>query len=465
MESKQSTYKILQLYAKDIYANTRFDEYGNKAESTFGISLTQKGNANALSSYFKGSMNENLDILELFKQYGKTNIVKTIGNENYLTAFVTVVFKGKSTEFSARKDYRDNKLVYIRRGFKNYTEAFENLTDSVYIKNGVVITVKVDSEIVEENPNVTSLKFFEIEEKGNKKYYSFKNSSSGSVKSIKLRDELYEDGFSLNINGEIIKYKRYKRSASNARVGNCLFINEEYFDHMDLWSYFDRDDFKFDPIVESKPVEIEAYKALSLSSLKNQIVLDPHNVLILRDEYSKFTDECINVKTDDSGKLIAVKEKTTIKNNIWDGEGLLDVSVFKENGYENKGMLLLRNKYFKCCAFNTNLQKWFKDNNITSVLQLNGYTEANSISEIKLVVTESSMKILKFSDSQKYDNPNWKQHIDEIVEHVWMDQTGSTFGIVKTDEPTHRFGGRVVSTSYQLLNTLGMDREQVKELI
>ena len=53
MESKQSTYKILQLYAKDIYANTRFDEYGNKAESTFDISLTQKGNANALSSYFK----------------------------------------------------------------------------------------------------------------------------------------------------------------------------------------------------------------------------------------------------------------------------------------------------------------------------------------------------------------------------------------------------------------------------
>ncbi len=260
----QKVYKILQIYAKDIYAYTRYDENGNKKNSIYNINLIQKDDEKKLSGVFRGSINENLDLIELCKKYGYKSIVKKLGNEYYLDAFVSVSFKGKSKEYSSRKDYSDNKLIYVKRGFRGFKEILEGLSDSVYEKNGVVIAVKVDNEIKTENTNVTSLKYFKVEERNNKKYYAFTNSSAGDVKSEKLRKELYENGFSLSINGENINYKRYKRSASNARVGKCLFIREEYFKYMDSWSNFKFESFKYDDIVLAKPVEAEAYKALSL---------------------------------------------------------------------------------------------------------------------------------------------------------------------------------------------------------
>ena len=72
---------------------------------------------------------------------------------------------------------------------------------------------------------------------------------------------------------------------------------------------------------------------------------------------------------------------------IWDGESLLDVSEFENAGYGDKGMMLLRNRFFKTCAFNTNLQKWFEDNNIKEIRQLAGYTTARKVEDIKLVIT------------------------------------------------------------------------------
>ena len=54
------------------------------------------------------------------------------------------------------------------------------------------------------------------------------------------------------------------------------------------------------------------------------------------------------------------------------------------------------NRFFKTCAFNTNLQDWFFDNDIEYVSQLAGYTTARDIKDVKLVITESSVKYLKF---------------------------------------------------------------------
>ena len=116
--------------------------------------------------------------------------------------------------------------------------------------------------------------------------------------------------------------------------------------------------------------------------------------------------------------------------------------------YAEKGMMLLRNRFFKSCVFNTNLRKWFEDNNITELNQLNGYTNAKSIDDIKLVVTESSIKYLKFGTLDE-----WRKNID------------SNFGVVKTDKPTHFFDGQMVQTSYQLINTLNLSEEEVSQLL
>lgn len=116
----------------------------------------------------------------------------------------------------------------------------------------------------------------------------------------------------------------------------------------------------------------QAYIALILSSIENVIKLPKKSILITRDRVSRFTTEAVCVKQTDGHDLIAEEEETVVENVIWDGEALLDVSVFEENDYADKGMMLLRNRFFKTCAFNTNLQQWFADNGITQVSQLAG---------------------------------------------------------------------------------------------
>ena len=112
-------------------------------------------------------------------------------------------------------------------------------------------------------------------------------------------------------------------------------------------------------------------------------------------------------------------------------------------------MMLLRNRFFKCCAFNTNLQKWFKDNGITKTSQLNGYTFTENIKDIKLVVSESCLTYLKMTKGG-FNKKNIKRWCDNIVDS----ENQSIFGVVKTDKPTRFFHGQMVETTYQLLNTL-----------
>ena len=92
---------------------------------------------------------------------------------------------------------------------------------------------------------------------------------------------------------------------------------------------------------------------------------------------------------------------------------------------------------FKSCCFNCNIQQWFKDNNITDISQLNGKTRAKRIEDVKLITTPNSIKYLKFDT---LDN--------------WLDNLYPRFGVVKHDKKTHFFGGRLVQTHYQLINTL-----------
>lgn len=116
--------------------------------------------------------------------------------------------------------------------------------------------------------------------------------------------------------------------------------------------------------------------------------------------------------------------------------------------YRKYGMVLLRNRFFKSCCFNTNIQRFFADHGITRVDQINGFTLAKSIEDIKLITTPSSIKYLKFGRLRD-----------------WLRRTDPLFGVVKHEKKTHYFDGRMVSTHYQLLNTLQMTQEEVDELL
>lgn len=119
-------------------------------------------------------------------------------------------------------------------------------------------------------------------------------------------------------------------------------------------------------------------------------------------------------------------------------------------------MLLLRNKFFKSCAFRTRLQKWFKDKNITlESLKARGFvTLAEDIHQIVMVTTPNSLKYLKFAGG-----------LTEKNIRKWAAHTDSTFGVVKYDKGTRFFHGKMVQSSYQLINTLSLSQEEVKHLL
>lgn len=291
------------------------------------------------------------------------------------------------------------------------------------------------------------------------------------------RKELYTDeGFYCN--GR--KYVRYRRSASSAKTGNCLFIDERLKEKMDKWNVCGLER----PSDFSKLTSFEAYSALTLSSIQGTFKLPKKSILIVRDLVSEFHAPAIAVKKSEEGKLVPkYSDAVPFQNTIWDGECLIDESVFLEavpEEFKTSSMLLLRNRFFKSCGFRTKLAKWFQDNNITSVSSLNGYTSAKKIEDIKIVITESSLKYLKFSP-HKEQKPEFREdftpkyYAEKYNKYLglelqsWFKGLGGehqlTFGIVKTDSPSRFFNGKMVHTNYQLLNTLGLNREESEHLL
>ena len=273
--------------------------------------------------------------------------------------------------------------------------------------------------------------------------YVYKPKDGKPVNLKVLREHFYSGGFCV----DGVHYVRYKRSAGSSREGKCLFIDERLIRAMSKWSECGLKE-------QTDLASWESYKALSLSRIKGIIEIPMNGILFVSDYKSTFTDEVVSVEIED-GNLHAEQKKAQITNDIWDGESLLDESLFIGK-YADKHMLLLRNKFFKSCAFRTKLQKWFKDKDITLAdLKSRGFvTLAENISQIVMVTTPNSLKYLKFAGGLTEKNIcKWTAHAD------------GTFGVVKWDKPARFFKGRMVQSSYQLLNTLPLSEEEVRRLL
>ena len=276
--------------------------------------------------------------------------------------------------------------------------------------------------------------------------FNYTYSSLTNPKDLReLREYFYDKGFYL----DGVHYVRYKRSSGSSRQGKCLFIDERVYHYMSKWGECGLKN-------TGDIASWESYKALSLSSIKGTVQIPLNGILFIPDYQSEFEENVISVNVKD-GKLVAENETAKIKNDIWDGESLLDESVFSGD-FAEKHMLLLRNKFFKSCAFKTKLQKWFEDKSITSVdeLKSRGFvTMATDIRQIVMVTTPNSMKFLKFM----------KGGLTEENVRAWSEKIDDTFGVVKYDKRTKFFGGRMVQTSYQFLNTIALNEAQAQQIL
>ena len=335
-----------------------------------------------------------------------------------------------------------NKLAYIMQ-----LEAKDVVDNTLEIKNKKRYSASFDY----------SLDFIQLQKINNTVFYYDNNKlysdaiisvkftySSDDYTTKQLRQKLYTDGFNLLINGQIIHYIRYKRSAGASRLGKVLFIQEQFYKPMMKWSLCGID------VINKKLdlASLESYVALSLSSIESTIKIKPNEILLIDDYDSKFADDVV-VCREENGQLVTREEKTEITNSIWDGQSLLDSSKFTGK-YKGKSMLLLRNRFFKSNCLNTNIQLYMKerfkeDYNKATITDL--YGNAIRVKDIKLITTPNSIKYLKFGE--------YNYWLDNLID----------FGIVKADQKSNEENGTMTRLNYQIINTLDLYEQDIEKLL
>lgn len=416
---------ILTAEAKDLY-NANHLKNGNGS----GYCIrTKAGNINVKK--FINALDYSLDLIKLREIYEKIyrrhDFSFKINEKEYTKHVINVKFSYAQKEFN-----KAGNNIYIRNGYQYKDITFE---DHICVIDNKLVGIETDIVIDEPYKDLSVLEEYFVYEDG-----KYKNIGNNIVlNKSELRQELYKNGFIC----DGIKYVRWKRSSGSSRVGKCLFINEALYQRMHKWETCNL------KLKDGDPLDLaafEAYISLTSSSIIDTLEIKPENFLIIDDYESVFKDTVVGVEFE-NGHLVSKTKEYEIHNSLFDGESLIDKTLVPDK-YKHYGMLLLRNRFFKSASFNCNIQQWFKDNDITDTGQLNGFTLAKDISDIKIITTPSSIKYCKFGTIEQ-----------------WLNLIEPTFGIVKHEKPTHYFDGRMVSCHYQLINTLQLTEKEVQTLL
>ena len=430
---------IPSIDAKDIYLSAHYIE-----ENPEGYNLKLKDGQYNLRKFIN-SFDYSLDLIELldiyYKKYRRNDFYFKVKKHKYTVNVINLTFK-----YSVKEWNQMNKNTFVKFGYDYRNLVFEDCIAKN--ENGEIVGIQIGNKVsfpISELPNCFCIEDVEIKDKKDKtkvkeiqKQYKKAKEPKTIKTNAELRKELYKDGFICNG----VKYCRMKRSSGSARVGKCLFINEALFKPILKFSSGGIE------LKDGQEVDLAAYESyisLPSSSIIDTLPISAENILLIDDYESVFREDVIETHNE-NGWLTTSEKNCEISNSIWDGQSLIDVSLMCD--YSCYGMVLLRNLMFKSCCFNCNIQQWFKDNNITDISQLNGKTRAKRIEDVKLITTPNSIKYLKFDT---LDN--------------WLDNLYPRFGVVKHDKKTHFFGGRLVQTHYQLINTLQLSKDEVQEFL
>ena len=235
---------------------------------------------------------------------------------------------------------------------------------------------------------------------------------------------------------EKIHYKMLFRSTGKAKKGSCMFIREELYEKARDFIYMG---IKL-PEENAPIVEISAYAPLISSGIVGKVKINPKNILILKDVDRFFERDVISIETDEQ-KHCRTKyiENYKVKNTLFDGQALIDSSIFPSWG---NGYILLRHHFCKMAAFCCHIQKFFRDyfgKRYQTATVTDMFGNVHYVKDIELITTDNAMKWLKMDVSYDY----WCQ---KVYENDCM------FGIVKTAHPSKL--GKMQKMSYQMVNSL-----------
>ena len=162
-------------------------------------------------------------------------------------------------------------------------------------------------------------------------------------------------------------------------------------------------------------------------------------------------------------KCVVKRDEREISNILWDGMGLIDSSIFPS---DMNGFIYCRSHFFKSCLFKGNIQQFFQDyyrDDHDSAYIASGvdmFDRKMKVSDIKVIVTDNSLKWLKFTD---YMSESGTLKAAFKTYKKIMKNDGYTFQIVKTAHSSKY--GDLQRTSFQMNNTLLTTDENILEKI
>lgn len=223
-------------------------------------------------------------------------------------------------------------------------------------------------------------------------------------------------------------------------------------------------DFKaFEKILN--PMGYTTYKTVSEDYPEYQLIGRTKKELL---EHGIDISDCPIKETDFSdgknhNKCVVKRDEKEISNILWDGMGLIDSSMFP---FDMNGFIYCRSHFFKSCLFKGNIQQFFQDyyrDDYDSAYIASGvdmFDRKMKVSDIKVIVTDNSLKWLKFTDYMSESGT--PQAAFKAYKKI-MKNDGYTFQIVKTAHSSKY--GDLQRTSFQMNNTLLTTDENILEKI
>lgn len=332
---------------------------------------------------------------------------------------------------------RDIICIEFNYGSRSYEEEIKHLNKNIK-------KIEKDEELAEDKKQQKNDFFKELKKKSEKNKEKFDKKSAQQIRDIFYTQGVEVEYLTRNKKGEIIKsekikYKMLYRTPGKAKKGSCMFINENLYEVARDFLYMG---IKL-PMENSPIVEMGAYSSLITSSIVDKVQIIPENILILKDVDSFFETKVVSVETDEYKHCIAKTiDKYKLKNTLFDGQALIDSSIFPEWA---DGYILLRHHLTKMAAFCSNIQTFFKDyfgDEYETAVLVDMWGNKHYAKDIQMITTDNAIKWLKFDVSYEY----WCEKVHE---------NDCMFGIVKTAHQSKL--GEVQRMSYQMINALDID--------
>ncbi len=381
------------------------------------------------------------------------------GNQEYDCGYNTSAFWDKDRKVLPRKLYKVKMpySLWVIHWLKMKNPIFDIIGDKVYSNDIVNVTFDKSSKIVakDKDGQVKYKPRIKIDKKG-KHSLEIVEELKTDKKIDELMDEVYP-GFILD--GE--KYVQFMRTPGKARTRAILFIKEKLLEDFLSWARMGID---YDSISEQVDIAgLKAAESLILSEIKDIAVIKCNEILLVPDvkvpcKIAKGKASITEMGQDGMAVTHDNEKEITVYNDIFDGQSLLSPEYY----HDGKSMILLRNRFFKSAAFCFDIQRWFRDNEVTDIKQLNGFTLADKVEDIKLITTPNSLKFMKQKNFISIDDK--VEDLEYATFKYWLkeiEKDDYIFGVVKNEYAS----GFIKGYNYQVDNSIPLNKDEVRKLL